>query len=259
MYRTDFGTLWKKARVGCSERTALKHVYYLGWNRSPAQVVCMTQVFRAGALWRPRGIGWRRKWEGWLGCGTHVNPWLIHVNVWQKPLQYCKVISFQLIKINGRKTQSECALKPSMFEFYFLGRMKSWVFFFLIEGNDQGECLWKRIWWREKSKVHEGPDLDLASSWTGMRGQPGNMLWVHICHHCRYCVGWPESMQFITEALLPKHIQAPKKLGTGLLMAFVDLKSSGSVWLFRYWQWHFRRIFSPLTVYVPFVFGGYNL
>ena len=35
--------------------------------------------------------------------GTHVNPWLIHVNVWQKPLQYCKVISLQLIKINGKK------------------------------------------------------------------------------------------------------------------------------------------------------------
>ena len=28
MYRTDFGTLWEKARVGCSERTALKHAYY---------------------------------------------------------------------------------------------------------------------------------------------------------------------------------------------------------------------------------------
>ena len=28
---------------------------------------------------------------------THVNPWLIHVNVWQNPLQYCKVISLQLI------------------------------------------------------------------------------------------------------------------------------------------------------------------
>ena len=28
--------------------------------------------------------------------GTHVHPWLIHVNVWQKPLQYCKVISLQL-------------------------------------------------------------------------------------------------------------------------------------------------------------------
>ena len=30
MYRTDFGTLWDKARAGCSERIALKHKYYLG-------------------------------------------------------------------------------------------------------------------------------------------------------------------------------------------------------------------------------------
>ena len=28
--------------------------------------------------------------------GTHVHQWLIHVNVWQKTPQYCKVISFQL-------------------------------------------------------------------------------------------------------------------------------------------------------------------
>ena len=35
--------------------------------------------------------------------GIHVNPWLIHVSVWQKPLQYCKVISLQLIKINEKK------------------------------------------------------------------------------------------------------------------------------------------------------------
>ena len=27
---TDFWTLWEKARVGCFERTASKHVYYLG-------------------------------------------------------------------------------------------------------------------------------------------------------------------------------------------------------------------------------------
>ena len=49
-----------------------------------------------------RGIGWRGRWEGGSGWGTHVNPWLIHVNAWQKPLQYCKVISLQLIKINGK-------------------------------------------------------------------------------------------------------------------------------------------------------------
>ena len=29
MYRTDFWTLWEKARVGCFKRTALKYVYYL--------------------------------------------------------------------------------------------------------------------------------------------------------------------------------------------------------------------------------------
>ena len=42
--------------------------------------------------------------------GTHVNPWLIHVNVWQKSLQYCKVISLQLIKINEKKNPSWAAL-----------------------------------------------------------------------------------------------------------------------------------------------------
>ena len=29
-YRTDLGTLWEKVRVGYSERTALKQVYYQG-------------------------------------------------------------------------------------------------------------------------------------------------------------------------------------------------------------------------------------
>ena len=64
----------------------------------------MRQVLRAGALGRPRGMGWGGRQEGGSGCGTHVNPWLIHVNVWQKPLQYCKVISLQLIKINEKKS-----------------------------------------------------------------------------------------------------------------------------------------------------------
>ena len=48
-------------------------------------------------------MGWGGRWDGGSGWGTHVNPWLIHVNLWQKPLQYCKVISLQLIKINGKK------------------------------------------------------------------------------------------------------------------------------------------------------------
>ena len=63
----------------------------------------MRQVLRAGALGRPRGMGWGGRWEEGSEWGTHVNPWLIHVNVWQKTLQYCKVISFQLIKTNEKK------------------------------------------------------------------------------------------------------------------------------------------------------------
>ena len=69
----------------------------------------MRQVLRAGALGIPRGMGWRGRQEGGSGWGTHVNSWLIHVNVWQKPLQYYKVISLQLIKINGKKTQQQGA------------------------------------------------------------------------------------------------------------------------------------------------------
>ena len=49
------------------------------------------------------GEGGGRGGSGW---GTHVNPWLIHVTVWQKTLQYCKVISLQLIKINRKKEKS---------------------------------------------------------------------------------------------------------------------------------------------------------
>ena len=103
MCRTKFWTLWEKASMGWFERSASKHVYCLGWDRSPAQAGCMKPVLGPGALGRPRGIRWSGKWEGGLRWGIHVNPWLIHVNVWQNLLQYCKVISLQLIKISGKK------------------------------------------------------------------------------------------------------------------------------------------------------------
>ena len=95
-----------EGKGGMFERTTSKHVCYLWWNRSPAQVGCMRQVLRAGALGRPRGIGWRGRWEGGSGWGIHVNPWLSHINVWQKPLQYCKVISLQLIKIDEKNAKT---------------------------------------------------------------------------------------------------------------------------------------------------------
>ena len=110
--KQTFG-LCEKARVGCPERTALKQVFYHRWNRSTAQVECMRQVLRAGALGRPRGIGWGGRREGGSGWGTHVNPWLIHVNLWQNPLKCCEVISLQLIKKNLEKNKE---VKLSLFK-----------------------------------------------------------------------------------------------------------------------------------------------
>ena len=52
---------------------------------------------------QPKPVHWDSP-EGWdrgnggSGLGTHVHMWLIHVHVWQKPSQYCKVASFQLKK-----------------------------------------------------------------------------------------------------------------------------------------------------------------
>ena len=78
MYRTDFWTLWEKVRVGCFERTecilsTVKQITSPGGMHE-------TSAW-PGALGRLRGIGWRGRWEGGLGCGIHVTPMLIHVNV----------------------------------------------------------------------------------------------------------------------------------------------------------------------------------
>ena len=123
MYRTDFGLCGRRWGWDVLRE---QHVYYLGWNRSPAQVGCMRQVLGPGALGRPRGIGWRGRWERGWGWGAHVTPWLIHVNVWQNPLQCCEVISLQIIKINEKKKKRKLwyiytmeyysAIKKSTFE-----------------------------------------------------------------------------------------------------------------------------------------------
>ena len=110
MYRTDFWTLWEKARVGCSENSIetsilsrVKQITSPGWmHETSARGWCTGMTLRDG-MGREAGSGWR----------THVNPWLIHVNVWQKPLQYCKVISLQLIKINEKKKVGKAGTKPA--------------------------------------------------------------------------------------------------------------------------------------------------
>ena len=103
MYGTVFWTLWEKVRVGWFERIALKQVFQC--------IICETdrqsrfdawdRALRAGALGWPWEMGWGGTWEGSSEWGTHVHPWLIHVDVWQKPSQYYKVISLQKEKNNN--------------------------------------------------------------------------------------------------------------------------------------------------------------
>ena len=49
------------------------------------------------------GWGGQGVWRGIQDGETHVHPLLIHVNVWQKPPQYCKAIVLQLQEINELK------------------------------------------------------------------------------------------------------------------------------------------------------------
>ena len=82
--------LWKKVRVGWFERTALNHVYYICEIDHQSRFYAWGRALRAGALGWPWGMGWGGRWEGFQD-GEHM-----YVDVWQKPPQYCKVISLQL-------------------------------------------------------------------------------------------------------------------------------------------------------------------
>ena len=62
-----------------------------------------------------------------VGGGFRMgNPWLIDVNVWQKSLQYCKVISLQLNKFSKKRICLLCG-RPGF---------NSWV----------GKIPWRRAW-----------------------------------------------------------------------------------------------------------------
>ena len=50
--------------------------------------------------------GWDGVGEGFRREGIHVCLWLIHVDVWQRPTQYCKALILQLKKIEKKKRES---------------------------------------------------------------------------------------------------------------------------------------------------------
>ena len=92
------GMFWENS-IETSILSRVEQIASPGWmHETSAQAWCTGKTQREGM---GREVG------GALGWGTHVNPWLIHVIVRQKPLQYCKVIRLQLIKIHwGKKKKS---------------------------------------------------------------------------------------------------------------------------------------------------------
>ena len=101
MYRTDFCTLREKERVGCFERTAcilsiVKQITSPGWmHETSARTWCTGKTQRDPV---EREVG------GGIGMGNTCKTMADSCQCMTDPLRYCKVISLQLIKINGKNT-----------------------------------------------------------------------------------------------------------------------------------------------------------
>ena len=93
------GMIWENSTETCI-LSSVKQITNPGWmHETSAQGWCTGKTQRDG-------MG--REVEGGSGWGTQVNPWLIHVNVWQKPPQYCKVIIFQLKLKKKKESACQC-------------------------------------------------------------------------------------------------------------------------------------------------------
>ena len=91
------GGMFRENSIETSILSRVKQTTSPGWmHETSALGWCTGKTHRDGM---GREVG------GGSGSGTHVNPGLIHVNVWQKPLQYCKVVSLQLIKMGKKISQ----------------------------------------------------------------------------------------------------------------------------------------------------------
>ena len=115
MYRTDFWTVWEKARVEWSERIALKHVYYQVWNRSPVQVGCMRQMLRAGAL-------------GWPSLSSNNNM-QIHSVQQLLPTSFCPVLWYCYSILLYYKLTKSCYFCLSESYFLIFRNRKNCIYF----------------------------------------------------------------------------------------------------------------------------------
>ena len=81
---------------GCAVTVKHRKTYIKSYLASVRGMKQVTQSWCSGTTQRD-GVG-REVVVGAIfqDGGTHVHLWLIHVDIWQKPSQYCKVIILQL-------------------------------------------------------------------------------------------------------------------------------------------------------------------
>ena len=90
------GMIWEN----CIDTRLLPYVKYMTNLSSMHE----NRTLRASGLGQPWGMGCGGMWEGVSGWWPHEHPWLFHINVWQKPLQYSNLINLQLKKKFLRNT-----------------------------------------------------------------------------------------------------------------------------------------------------------
>ena len=112
MYRTVFWTLGERARVGWFGRMAFKHTYYHMWNESPVHVQCMRQGVRGWCTGMTQRDGMGKEVGGGFRMGNRCTPVVYSCQCMAKPLQYCKVIIFQL-KNKERKRTFKSVFEPT--------------------------------------------------------------------------------------------------------------------------------------------------
>ena len=92
------GGMFQENSIETCILSRVKHITSPGWmHETSARAWCTGKTQRDRV---EREVG------GGIAMGNTCKSMLIHINVWQNPLQYCRVISLQLIKINLKKRNS---------------------------------------------------------------------------------------------------------------------------------------------------------
>ena len=86
-------------------KVALKHTDYHMWGSQWKFAAWQGVQIRRSVITSRGGVK-RKVWGRFKREGTQVYLWLVHVDVWQKPIKYCKAIILQL-KINVLKYINE--------------------------------------------------------------------------------------------------------------------------------------------------------